>query len=79
VIVLVGLASVVFPLCAGAAALALRQRHDRLTGLLLVVSAATPTYFAYPANLAALVVGLAVLASPSVTLGEPRHRVPAAP
>lgn len=79
VIVLVGLASVVLPLCAAAAALALRHRHDRLAGLLLVSSAATPTYFAYPANLPGLVVGLAVLAWPAVTLGDRRRPEPRSP
>ena len=69
--VLVGLASVVFPMCAVGATVALGRRHDRLAGLLLVLSVATPTYFAYPLNLPALVVGLALLASPAVVLGRP--------
>jgi hypothetical protein len=67
--VLVGLASVVFPMCAVGATVALLRRHDRLAGLLLVLSVATPTYFAYPFNLPALVVGIALLASPSAVLG----------
>ncbi len=75
--VLVGLASVVFPLCALCAAVMLRRRHDRLAGLLLVVSTATPTYFAYPLNLPALVVGLALLASPGIALREQRPLPPA--
>jgi hypothetical protein len=76
--VLVGLASVVFPLCALGAAVLLQRQHDRLAGLLLLASAATPTCFAYPLNVPALVVGLALLASPAVTLGEHREIVPAA-
>jgi hypothetical protein len=65
---LVGLASIVFPLCALAAGVALGRGHDRKAGMLLMVSAATPTYFAYPLNVPALVVGLAVLASPAAVL-----------
>ncbi len=70
--VLVWSASVVFPLCALAAAWALRHHRDRMAGLLLVASVATPTYFAYPLNILALVVGLALLVRPSVVLGERR-------
>jgi hypothetical protein len=77
-IVLVGVASVVFPLCALGAALALRDRRDRLAGLLLLASVATPTYFAYALNLPALAVGLALLAAPSATLGGRRHTTPTA-
>jgi hypothetical protein len=69
--VLVGLASVVFPMCAVGATVALGRRHDRLAGLLLVLSVATPTYFAYPLNVPALVTGLALLASPAAVLGRP--------
>jgi hypothetical protein len=68
--VLVAFASVVFPMCAVGATVALGRRHDRLAGLLLVLSVATPTYFAYPLNLPALVVGLALLASPAAVLGR---------
>jgi hypothetical protein len=42
----VGLASGVFPLCALAAAIALRHGADRIAGLLLLLSVATPTYMA---------------------------------
>lgn len=68
--VLVGLASIIFPMCALGAAVALGRRRDGLAGVLLVFSAATPTYFAYPLNLPALVVGLALLTSPAVVLGR---------
>jgi hypothetical protein len=68
--VLVVLASVIFPLCAVAAAVMLDRRRDHIAGLLLVVSAATPTYFAYPLNLPALVVGLSLLTSPALIVGR---------
>lgn len=77
-IVLVALACIVFPLCAVGAALALRHRRDRLAGMLLLASVATPTYFAYPLNLPAIVVGLALLAAPSATLGGRRPTTPSA-
>src|SRR2546423_13974381 len=64
--VVVALASVAFPLCALGAAVALRRQHDRLAGLLLLMSVATPTYFAYAVNLPALVVGVALMVSPGV-------------
>jgi hypothetical protein len=64
-------------MCALCAAVMLRRQHDRLAGLLLVASAATPTYFAYALNVPALVVGLALLASPCITLGEQRQASPA--
>jgi energy-converting hydrogenase Eha subunit G len=67
--VVVGLASGIFPLCAVAAAVMLDRRRDHVAGLLLVLSAATPTYFAYALNLPALIVGLALLASPAFVLG----------
>jgi hypothetical protein len=72
---IVGLASMIFPLCAVAAALALRRRADRLAGLLLILSVATPTYFDYVLNLPALIVGLALVAVPSMTLGDRQEDV----
>ncbi|MDQ6617947.1 MAG: hypothetical protein M3083_25190 [Actinomycetota bacterium] len=59
--VVVWVSSVFFPLIAVLAALALARGHDRLAGLLLVVSAATPTYFFWIVNVPALVVGGALL------------------
>ncbi len=73
---LVGLASVAFPLCALGAALALDRRHDRLAGALLVISVATPTYFFFPLNLPALLAGVALLVSPARTLGDRRSATP---
>lgn len=67
------IASVAFPLAAAAAAMAIRSQRDRLAGLLLLISVATPTYFAYIVNLPALVVGTALLAWPPAILGG-RHR-----
>lgn len=74
----VGVASVAFPLCALGAASALRSRRDRLAGLLLLVSVATPTYFAYVVNLPALVVGVVLLVWPAV-LGGSGHPSTGAP
>lgn len=67
---LIGVASIAFPLCAVAAAPVLRRGRDRAAGLLLLASAATPTYFAYVINVPALVVGLALLAVPPVLIGS---------
>lgn len=63
------LASVAFPLAAVAAASAIRSCRDRLGGLLLLVSVATPTYFAYIVNLPALIVGIVLLIWPPAILG----------
>lgn len=71
VAVLVAVASVAFPLAAVGAALSLRVGRDRLAGALLLLSVATPTYFAYIFNLPALVVGLALLIAPAATVGVP--------
>lgn len=73
---LVGMSSVLFPLCAVGAAVALDRRRDRLAGALLLVSVATPTYFAYALNLGALVVGAVLLVAPSVILGDRRSPTP---
>ena len=62
---LIGLASVLFPAAAAAAAVALRRGSIRLAGVLLLVSVATPTYFAWPLNLPALVAGLVLTVAPS--------------
>ncbi|MEZ5237776.1 MAG: hypothetical protein R2716_02060 [Microthrixaceae bacterium] len=62
----VGVASVLFPLCAVGAAVALAKGHARSAGVLLVASAATPTYFAYFLNLPALLVGVLLVAVPAV-------------
>lgn len=60
--VFVGTASAVGPALAVVAAVALGGRsHARVAGLLLVASAVvTPTYFAWPLSLAALVAGIAL-------------------
>ncbi len=57
--VLVGMASVAFPAAAALASAAVARHRDRAAGLLLVVSAATPTYFAWALIVPALLVGLA--------------------
>jgi HAAS len=58
---LVGAASVVFPLAAVMAAFAAVRDRLRLAGALLVVSAATPTYFFWVANLPALIIGVLLI------------------
>ncbi len=65
-------ASVAFPLSAVGAAGAVRSCRDRLAGLLLLISVATPTYFAYVFNLPALIVAIVLLAWPPAILGA-RH------
>lgn len=67
---LVGAASVVFPVAAVLAAMAMRRGALRWAGAFLLVSVATPTYYAYPLNLPALVAGLVLLAAPSIVEGK---------
>jgi hypothetical protein len=64
--VIVGIGSLLGPLSALLAAAALARHHDRTGGVLLVLSAATPTYFAWILNVPALLVGLGLLIAPSV-------------
>ncbi len=66
--VLVGLASVVFPLCAVLAGVAVARGNSRVGGVLMVLSVATPTYFVWPVNLFALVAGVALVLVPRRTL-----------
>lgn len=68
--ILVGSASVVGPLAAVAGACSLRRNADRLAGAALLVSVLTPTYFAYPLNVPALLVGLALVAVPNAVLPD---------
>ena len=67
-LVLVGIASLVFPGCAAAAALAVARGHLRMAGVLLLLSVATPTYFAWVLNLPALVMGAALVVAPRRTV-----------
>lgn len=53
------------PGCALAAARLAPRGHLRVVGLLLVLSAGTPTYFAWALNLPALFVGLGLVLSPT--------------
>ena len=64
--VLVGLAAVIFPLCAVLAAFALARGQLRAAGVLLLLSVATPTYFAWPVNGLALLVGVALVLAPGL-------------
>ncbi len=68
----VGAASVLFPAAAAGAALALRREALRLAGVLLLISVATPTYFAWPLNLPALLAGLGLVLAPSTFGGAPK-------
>jgi hypothetical protein len=70
----VALASVIFPAAAAAAAVALRRGAIRWGGALLLVSVATPTYFAWPLNVPALVAGLVLVLAPSAVAVEPAPR-----
>ncbi len=63
--VAIGIASLAFPAFAVLAATALAHARDRAAGALLLVSVATPTYFAWVINLPALVVGLALVSAPT--------------
>ena len=69
---IVGIVSVLGPLSALLAATALAHHLDRLSGLLLLVSAATPTYFAWVLNVPALLVGLALIVAPTTIIGRTR-------
>jgi len=60
----VAVASVVFPACAVVAAAEFLRNHIRVGGLSLLVSAATPTYFAWALNVPALILGAALVALP---------------
>ena len=66
----VGIVSVLGPLSALLATTAFAHRQDRLGGLLLLVSAATPTYFAWILNVPALLLGLVLTVAPTAILGR---------
>ena len=65
-LVVVSTASVVLPLAAFLAAVAAGHDRLRVAGALLVLSAATPTYFAWVLNLPALLAGVVLLAAPGI-------------
>ncbi len=64
----IGTLSVALPLTAVLAAAALKRQRDRVAGIFMLVSAATPTYFAWPVNLPALIVGGLLLSRGRVSL-----------
>jgi hypothetical protein len=68
--VIVGIASTLGPLAAAAASIFLLQRRDTIAGLLLLLSVATPVYFAWVLGLPALLAGLALLIAPQATVGD---------
>lgn len=63
---LVGIMSVVLPACAVGAASAFRAGATRLGAAMLLLSAMTPTYFAWALNLPALVIGTMLVVVPSL-------------
>ena len=73
---LVAVASALFPAAAAGAALAARRGALRWAGMLLLVSVATPTYFAWPLNVPALVAGLVLVVAPSTVSGAAALRHP---
>ena len=74
-VVVFAVACAVGPASALGAALALHYFRDRLAGLLLVISVVTPAVFAWPLNLVALIVGLAIVITPSKVIADRRvHR-----
>jgi hypothetical protein len=72
----VGMASVVLPLSAVLAAVAAAHGRLRVAGALLVLSAATPTYFAWVLNVPAVVVGVLLLATPGMIIKGRGRRSP---
>ena len=74
-VVVFAIACAVGPAAALFAAFAIHHLRDRLAGLMLVISVVTPAVFAWPLNLVALLVGLAILISPSKMIADRRvHR-----
>ena len=72
---LVLVATVLFPLCSLLAGLAIAHDRPRWAGALLLLSVATPTYFAWVLNVPALVVGAALLVAPGRTVRGPSPRL----
>jgi hypothetical protein len=67
--VVVGVLSILGPVTAVGAGVAIRSRRPKVAGLLLVLSAvSTPTYFVYVASIPALVVGATLLFVPTRSL-----------
>jgi hypothetical protein len=63
-----GFIAVVGPLSALLAARAIARKHDRLAGFFFVLSVLTPTVFAWPLNVPALLVGLALVIGPNAVV-----------
>lgn len=72
-LVVVGAASVFLPLAAFLAAIAAAHDRLRVAGALLVLSAATPTYFAWVLNIPALLAGVVLLAAPGMIVKRSRE------
>jgi hypothetical protein len=70
--VLVLTACVVRSASAVMASAAVNSRHERLAGVLLVVSVITPTFFSWVLNVPALVVGAMLIFAPAVVTDRRR-------
>ena len=68
-----GFASILGPLAALAAGILLGRGMDRIAGVCLLISVVTPTYFAYPLNVMALGVGVALVVFPRWLLTGRTH------
>lgn len=74
---LVGVATLLGIVTAVAASAALTHRRERVAGGLLVVSAlVTPTFFAYALNLAPLLIGIVLIATPHALLHSGPVKLP---
>jgi len=73
-VVVFAIACAVGPAAALFAAFAMHHHRDRLAGLMLVISVVTPAVFAWPLNLLALLLGLAILVTPSKVIADRRIR-----
>jgi len=69
-VLLVGAASILGPFAAVAASWLMGRRRGRAAGAALLVSVFTPTYFFAVLNVPALVVGIALLATPERVLSH---------
>jgi hypothetical protein len=62
------------PLAAVLASIAVANRRDRTAGGLVLVSVVTPTFFAWPLTIPALVIGLALTITPHAVIADDRVR-----
>jgi hypothetical protein len=74
--VLVAVVSIAGPAAAVVAGQLLLRRRDRAAGWFLLVSVLSPTYFAWPLNVPALIVGFGLVVSPARLLPRIDERPP---